>query len=693
MDRVNALRRGLLAPRSLAIVGASDDPSKTTGRPLAYLRRAGWAGRIYPVNPRREAVQGEKAWPSIAALPEVPDHALILTPAEVVHQAVADCAAAGVAVASVLAIGFAEAGASGLSRQAELVRIARAGGLRLLGPSSLGYADPRHGLILTANAAFAEPGPTDGRIFAASHSGSLIGALASRGAAKGMGFAGLVSVGTEADVSLGEICLAALDDPGIDAFILFLESLRHADDLRLFALAADKAGKPVVAYKLGRSPQAAEMAQSHTGALAGEDVVADAFFAACGVIRVETLEGLLEAPALARRLLAVPPRRAKPVVGLVGTTGGGQAMVVDQLGVRGVEAQAPTSQTWARFAAAGIDVAPGRVVDLTLAGARYEVMKPALDIMTSAPEFDLVVAVAGSSARYHPELAVQPAADSQGGSAPLAMFVTVEAPEALTLLARAGVPAFRTPESCADAVAAVFRRRPPKPWDGAPVLSAAGGHFLDEAAAYARLAVIGVPAAPYEALPLEVEPSERLAYPVAVKALSGELPHKTDVGGVVLGVADRDGVRDAVAAIVEAVGRSRPDVTADRYLVQTMVAGVGEVLAGFRRDPEAGPIVMLAPGGVLAELSGERSLRLAPVTPEEAREMIDELPSLKALAGYRNRPAGDLDALARALAALSGLAADPAILEAEVNPLIVRRAGEGVVAVDALVRVRLEPAG
>ena len=687
----SALRRGLLAPSSLAIVGASDDPSKTTGRPLAYLRRAGWTGRIYPVNPRRDTVQGEKAWPSIAALPEVPDHALILTPTEAVHQAVADCAAAGVAVASVLAVGFAEAGASGLSRQAELVRIARAGGLRLLGPSSLGYADPRHGLILTANAAFAEPGPTDGRIFAASHSGSLIGALASRGAAKGMGFAGLVSVGTEADVSLGEICLAALDDPGIDAFILFLESLRHADDLRRFALAADQAGKPVVAYKLGRSPQAAEMAQSHTGALAGEDVVADAFFAACGIVRVETLEGLLEAPALARRLLATPPRRAKPVVGLVGTTGGGQAMVVDQLGVRGVEAQAPSVQTWDRFAAAGIDVARGRVVDLTLAGARYEVMKPALDIMTSAPEFDLVVAVAGSSARYHPELAVQPAADSQGGGAPLAMFVTVEAPEALTLLAKAGVPAFRTPESCADAVAAVFRRRPPKPWDGAPALSAGGGDFLDEAAAYARLAVIGIPAAPYEALPLAVEPSERLVYPVAVKALSGELPHKTDVGGVVLGVADRAGVRAAVAAIVEAVGRSRPDVTADRYLVQTMVAGVGEVLAGFRRDPEAGPIIMLAPGGVLAELSGERSLRLAPITTEEAREMIHELPSLQALAGYRNRPTGDLDALAHALAALSNLAADPAILEAEVNPLIVRRVGEGVVAVDALVRVRLEP--
>jgi len=686
---VSALRRGLLAPQSLAIVGASDDPSKTTGRPLAYLRKAGWAGRIYPVNPRRETVQGERAWPSVAALPEVPDHALILTPTEIVHQSVADCAAAGVAVASVLATGFAEAGPSGLSRQAELVKIAQAGGLRLLGPSSLGYADPRHGLILTANAAFAEPGPTDGRIFAASHSGSLIGALASRGAAKGLGFAGLVSVGTEADVSLGEICLAALEDPGIETFILFLESLRHAGDLRRFALAADQAGKPVVAYKLGRSPQAAEMAQSHTGALAGENVVADAFFHACGIIRVETLEGLLEAPALARRLLSVPPRRARPTVGLVGTTGGGQAMVVDQLGVRGIEVRAPEPETWGRLAAAQVEAVPGRVVDLTLAGARYEVMKAALDVMTTAPEFDLVVAVAGSSARHHPELAVKPAADSANGAgAPLAMFITVEAPEALSLLARAGVPAFRTPESCADAIAAVLRRRPPKAWDGVESPPAGDGLFLDEAAAYGRLAVLGFPVAPYEALAAGAAPSGRLAYPVAVKALSADLPHKTEAGALVLGVTDTAGVREALATLTANVAQARPDVAVDRYLVQSMVGGLGEVLVGFRRDPDAGPIVMLAPGGVLAELSGERSLRLAPVSFEEAREMIDELPSMKALAGYRNRPGGDLDQLARAIAVLSTLAADPTILEAEVNPLIVRRAGEGVVAVDALVRVR-----
>ena len=181
-------RQALLAPQSLAIIGASDDPAKTGGRPLSYLRAAGWAGRIYPVNPGRETVQGEQAWKAMADLPEVPDQALILTPTAGVIDAVRACA--GVKVVSVLADGFAETGPEGVALQDELLEAVRLIGARLLGPSSLGFVDPRAGLMLTANAAFAEQGRKDGRLFVASHSGSMIGAIASRGAAKGLGFAG-----------------------------------------------------------------------------------------------------------------------------------------------------------------------------------------------------------------------------------------------------------------------------------------------------------------------------------------------------------------------------------------------------------------------------------------------------------------------------------------------------------------------
>src|SRR5436190_8474698 len=247
---MSELRQALLSPQSVAIVGQSNDPAKTAGRPLKYLRQAGFAGRIYPVNPGRESVLGERAWPSLASLPEAPDHAYIVTPTDAAVEAVAECGSRGVKVATVLADGFAEAGAQGAARLARLRDICARTGLRLVGPSSLGVVDLRARAMLTANAAFDEKDLPVGRIFAASHSGSLIGALMSRGKARGLGFAGFVSVGNEVDLSLGEICAATLDDTGISGYMLFLETLRHAHALRAFALAAAERNKPVIAYKI-----------------------------------------------------------------------------------------------------------------------------------------------------------------------------------------------------------------------------------------------------------------------------------------------------------------------------------------------------------------------------------------------------------------------------------------------------------
>ncbi|HEX2354489.1 MAG TPA: CoA-binding protein, partial [Xanthobacteraceae bacterium] len=210
------LRQFLFSPRSVAIIGQSDDATKTAGRPLKFLRRIGYAGRIYPVNPRRESVLGERAWPALAALPEPPEHAYIVTPTEAAVAAVEECGRLGVKVATVLADGFAEAGAEGAAREARLRETCARTGLRIVGPSSLGVVDLRTRTMLTANAAFDEPDLPAGRIFAASHSGNLIGTLMSRGKARGIAFAGLVSVGNEVDLSLGEICAATLDDPGID---------------------------------------------------------------------------------------------------------------------------------------------------------------------------------------------------------------------------------------------------------------------------------------------------------------------------------------------------------------------------------------------------------------------------------------------------------------------------------------------
>ena len=686
------LAHALLSPSSVAIVGQSDDAEKTTGRPLKYLRQAGFAGRIYPVNPRRASVLGERAYPSLAALPEVPEHAYIVTPTDAAIEAAAECGRLGVTVATILAAGFAEAGAEGEAREDRLRAICAATGLRIVGPSSLGVVDLRHRALLTANAAFDERDLPVGRIFAASHSGTMIGSLLSRGKARGIHFAGLASVGNEVDLSIGEICQATLDDAGIDGYALFLETLRKAGALRAFALAAAARGKPIVAYKLGRSAEARELAVSHTGALAGEDDVAEAFLADCGIARVDTLDGLIEGLPLVSRLPIAAGNARRPTVAVVTTTAGGATMVVDPLAMRGIGVEPPSAATLARIrSATGIDVAPSRLVDLTVAGARYEVMKAALDVLTAAPEFDLVVAVVGSSARFLPERAVKPIIDSAGAAKPIAAFLVPDAPSALGQLAAAGVPSFRTPEACADAIAAALKRRPPKPVVTARRTASAPARMLDEAEAYALLDRLGIARAPMAALDASITsaPALPFPYPVAVKLLSAAIAHKSDIGGVALNVAYGGALLAAIRRMRETVARRSPGTRVERVLVQPMLAGIGEVLIGYRVDRDAGPLVMLAAGGIHTEIYRDRTLRLAPVDLDEARAMVGEVRAMRMLEGVRGRPAGDLAALARAIVALSQLAAigDPAVAEAEINPLIVRPAGDGVVAVDALVRL------
>jgi acetate---CoA ligase (ADP-forming) len=690
------LRQYLFAPRSVAIVGQSDDPAKTAGRPLKFLRQMGYAGRVYPVNARRERVLGERAWPALAALPEPPEHVYIVTPTDAAVAAVEDCGRLGVKVATVLADGFAEAGREGLAREARLRTACARSGMRLVGPSSLGIVDLRSKAMLTANAAFDETELPVGRIFAASHSGSLIGALLTRGKARGIGFAGLVSVGNEVDLSLGDVCAATLDDPDIDGYMLFLETMRHAEALRRFALAAAQRKKPIIAYKLGRSAAARELAVSHTGALAGEDDVADVFLKSCGIARVDTFDGLLEGPPLLARVPAADGGRKR--VGVVTTTAGGATMVIDPLASRGITIEPASAETLARLAAAGIEVKPARMVDLTVAGARYDTVKATLEILLAAPEFDLLLVVVGSSARAQPEATVRPIIESAGAGKPLAAFIAPDAPAALAALAGAGVPNFHTPEACADAIAAALSRRPPRSsFASRPDVGGRdhyrhdeeGGRVLDELAAGALLDRLGIARTPAVTLDAAIgqAPALPFPYPVAVKVLSAEIAHKSDVGGVALDVSDGTALVAAIRDISTRVAERQPGARVARVLVQAMVAGLGEALVGYRVDRDVGPLVMVAAGGLFTEIARDRSLRLAPVDLAEAQEMIGEVRGLLPLAGYRGRPKGDLDALARAVVALSRLADNPAIAEAEINPLIVRAAGDGVVAVDALVKL------
>lgn len=686
------LSQVLFSPRRVALIGVSDDPSKTSARPLLYLGRSGYSGSVYPVNPRRDTVLGRRAWRNVGDLPERPDHAFIVTATDAVLDAVEQCGEAGIPVATILANGFSEAGREGREREERLAEIAHRHGIRIVGPSSLGIVNFRDKLLLTANAAFDEPDFPTGRTFCATQSGSLIGAIATRGKARGIGFAGLVSVGSEVDLGVGEICAALLDDPNIDNYVLFLENLRKAGAIRDFALRAARRGKPVIVYKLGRSQAARELAVSHTGALAGEDDVASMFFRECGIARVGTFEGLIEAPLVLQRMAAISESGKTPTVGVVTTTGGGAAMVVDQLELRGITVASPSDETWQRLQQRGVGAERGRIVDLTLAGTRYDVMSAALQTMLEAGEYDMILAVVGSSARFRPELAVAPIIDSAGHSMHLAAFIAPDAPEAHASLARAGVPSFSSPEVCADTIAAALGRRTPRIDAGEAASEPSGeSRLCDEIEGYERLGQAGIPCAPAFAMPAAPAgtPDLPFPYPVVMKILSSAIAHKSDVGGVALGIADAAQLLEQARMLPERVRKSDPELVVDRLLVQPLVDGVGEVLIGYQVHGEVGPLVLLAPGGVLAELGGERSTRLAPVDLATAREMIGEVKALRSLAGFRNRPEGDLEALAQAIVDLSGLAHRPEIVEAEINPLIVRRRGGGVIAVDALVRCRV----
>lgn len=687
-----ALYDALFRPRTVAIVGASGDPEKAAGRPLDYLIRSGWGGSVYPVNPTRPTVLGRKSFPGIRDVPAVPDHVYVLAASDAAVDIAAECAELGVRVVTIMADGFVATDPPGARRAAALREIAAASSTRILGPSSLGVANLKEKFLLTANAAFAEPDLPHGDIFVASQSGSVIGALLSRGKSMGIGFRALVSTGGEVDLSLGEICLATVDDPAIASYALFMENLHAADDLRRFACAAAARGKPVVAYKLGRSAAGAGLAFSHTGALAGDDAVASSLMHGLGIARVTNFDALLESQQLVRSVDLSARPNPRPRVGVVSTTGGGGAMVVDCLAVRGAVPTAPSPQTVARLAERGIDAGHGVLIDLTLAGVRYDVIKAALDVVCSAPEFDAVVAVPGSSARFKPGLAVKPIAESAGSGKPLAGFIMPSAPEALQLLRRAGVAAFRTPEACAEAVVAAFNRHLPTTDAVAPPPGEVS-QVLDEQQSYALLAEVGLAHADFGVVDTRLAVSGAVRLPVpppaVVKVLSPEAPHKSDIGGVVSGVGSDDELGTAIKQIIASAGRLAPKMSVDRVLVQETVSGAAEVLIGYRYDRDAGPIVLLAAGGVLAEVHQDRSVRTAPVDLATAHDMIEEVVSLRALSGYRGAPRGDLDALAAAVVAMSrvGLVSAGRVVEAEANPVMVLPEGSGVVAADALVRI------
>ena len=492
-----------------------------------------------------------------------------------------------------------------------------------------------------------------------SQSGTMLGTLLSRGAARGLGYAKLVSVGNEADLGVGELVELLVDDADTRVIALFLETVRDAERLAHAARKAHAAGKPLVAYKLGRSALGEALARSHTGALAGTDVALDAFFRDCGIVRVDMLESLIEITPLLRN--REPPNlRRQARVAVVTTTGGGAAAVVDRLGLAGIELSG--------------------MHDLTMAG-NAQGYRATLENLLASADCDAVLAAVGSSAQFHPEFAVEPILTARRTAKPLVAFLTPHAERSLALLAEHGVPAFRTPEACADSLAAFFAWRAPREIGVRALFNSliAQTRVPDLIRApspnsFAVLEALGIPVVE-QAIAQAPQYAHALRYPVALKRLG--VAHKTEQGGVVLNIGD--------GAELAQQARRMGD---ERLLVQRMESGLAEAIVGYRDDPVVGPLVLVGAGGTLAEIYQDFAVALAPVSEAEALAMIERVKGLAIVRGYRNLPRGDIEALARAVATLSRLALIPGrpVREAEANPLIVKR--EGVVAVDALIALK-----
>ena len=615
-----SLAQALFAPRSVALIGASGDATKNTSRPQRFLRKHGFAGAVFPINPGRDEIFGERAYPDLRAVTAPVDHAFIMVPARSVPEAIAQCCEKRVPVVTIFSDGFAETGAAGRKQQDELLKLARASGVRLLGPNCIGLLDIHSHLVLSVNAVLEQAQITPGATAIVSQSGSMMGSLMSRGLGRGTGFSKLVSVGNESDLAVGEITDLLVDDADTRVILLFMETIRDAERLARAARRAFDAGKPVVVFKLGRSEVGVELASSHTGAMTGSDDTADAFFRAHGMLRVDLLETLFELPAL---ILGRKPGARHRVAALT-TTGGGAATVVDRLGLLGVEVVPPSDEVVAHLARQKIGITRARLIDLTLAGAKKEIYSAVLNELLASDHCDLALAVVGSSAQFQPHIAIDPILEARRSEKPLAVFCAPQADASLALLNEAGIAGFRTPEACADAIRAWRDWRAPLPVpaaDAGRVASArallGGKTRLNEQEACRVFGKLGVPVAPSETITVP-EQEVKLDFPVVAKILSPDITHKTDAGGVAIGIATPDELKRAAAAILQRVRAKHPGAKVNGVLVQRMEKGLAEVILGYKRDPQVGPVVVLGVGGVLAEIYRDLALRLAPVTEEEA---------------------------------------------------------------------------
>ncbi len=705
----------LLAPRSLAVIGASNKPASVGNALMRNLMGGGFGGPILPVHPRDAEVAGVKAYADLRDLPEAPDLAVIATPADTVADLVARLGARGTRAAVVLTADFGEGGHErGLRRRQHVLDAARPHLLRVLGPNCLGLAVPGIGL----NATFAREAPLPGSIAFLTQSGGIAVAVLDWARPRGIGFSAVVSTGGMLDVDFGDLLDYYGADPATRSIILYIEAVTHT---RKFMSAARRAArvKPVIVVKAGRAPQAAKAAASHTGALAGADDVYDAAFRRAGMLRVVEIEELFDAVATLSRI-GMPAGDRLAIV----TNGGGPGVLAtDTLIAEGGGLASLSAETIARLdAALPTSWSGANPVDIIgdADSNRYEASMAAL--LRDAGN-DAVLVCHCPTAIVSPREAADGvvralershAAGERRKTVLASWLGDASVREGRERLTAAGIAQYDTPERAVRAFMRMIAYRNnqallmetpaahamPGPADAATVRAIIGEAlrsnraWLDTVDVARVLAAYGIPSPRAEIAESAAEAGDiaaRFGGSVALKIRSAAIVHKSDVGGVALGLSGRDEVRVAAQAMLERVGRAVPGANVDGFLVQEMVSRPRaiELIAGLAVDRTFGPVVLFGGGGTAVEVLADRSLELPPLNQTLARRQIARTRVAKLLAGYRDRPAGDIGAVADVLVRLAELAADHAeIVDMDINPLLCDE--RGVIALDA--RIRIEPA-
>ncbi|MCC5857793.1 MAG: acetate--CoA ligase family protein [Ectothiorhodospiraceae bacterium] len=688
----------LFHARSVAVVGASAKLGTIGGRPVKYLQAYGYRGAIYPVNPKYDEIAGLQAYASLSAIPGPVDMAILAVPARSIPEALKECAEKGVRVAVIFSSGYAEVSGDGAAAQEALAESARQLGVRVLGPNAMGVMNLHNGLMATFSAVL-ERDHRAGPLGLVSQSGAYGAYIMAQGREMGLGFSQFTSTGNEADLDLGELALRTLEDPETRAVLCYIEQIRDGQAFLGACRRSLDLGKPLVVIKVGRTEQGARAAQSHTGAMAGSYETYEAVFRQCGALSVGSVEEMLDIAQMVE--LGVRPGGRR--TGILSISGGAGVLLVDACQAEGLHAPELPEAVQARMRAHVPFAGVANPVDFTPQVLNNpDVYADFLEALCEYEEIDTLIIFLAHTIQYEERLGLRLVDETEHAlkrfGKPIIVVAQSDPGTAVSRrLREAGIPCFEDPSRAVRAVAALQRfqdLREAYLKSGAPTspVPIPKADVSTEQKAKRFLAEHGLTVT-REALATSRDEAAVLAadigFPVALKLSSPDIAHKSDIGGVRLGLSDSETVKEAYDGILADATAGAPESRVDGVLVQEMVPPGVELILGGKQDPVFGPMVLCGLGGVFTEVLKDFVMRPAPIGIAAAKEMLGELRGFALLEGVRGRQPADIDSAAKAISGLSHIVAGASdwLQELDLNPLIVLGEGQGCVVADAFIRV------